>query len=90
MDTVKSSRECCKYLLTFYFTQEKLFLAYLMNRCATGAVRLIFDQLEKRLGSYEFNRLFGTILTHRGVGFGKPQALETGIDGIERSNIYFL
>jgi IS30 family transposase len=89
MDTVKSSRESRKCLLTFYFTREKLFLAYLMNRCTPGAVRLIFDQLEKRIGAYEFNRLFGTILTDRGVEFGKPQALETGIDGIERTSIYF-
>ncbi len=71
------------------FYAGKIFLAYLMNRCTPGAVRLIFDQLEKRIGAYEFNRLFGTILTDRGVEFGKPQALETGIDGIERSSIYF-
>lgn len=71
------------------FYAGKIFLAYLMNRCTPGAVRLIFDQLEKRIGAYEFNRLFGTILTDRGVEFGKPQALETGIDGIERTSIYF-
>ena len=34
------------------------------------------------------NRLFGTILTDRGVEFGKPQDLETGIKGIERTSIY--
>ena len=34
-------------------------------------------------------RLFGTILTDRGVEFGKPQDLETGIKGIERTSIYF-
>lgn len=31
MDTVHSSRESKKTLLTFYFTKEKLFLAFLMN-----------------------------------------------------------
>lgn len=25
-----------------------------MNRCTKGAVRLIFDRLEKRMGTYEF------------------------------------
>ncbi len=34
-------------------------------------------------------RLFGTILTDRGVEFGKPQDLETGINGIERTSLYF-
>lgn len=47
MDTVHSSRESNKTLLTLFFTQEKLFLAFLLNRCTKGAVRLIFDRLEK-------------------------------------------
>ena len=29
------------------------------------------------------------ILTDRGVEFGKPQDLETGIKGVERTSIYF-
>lgn len=89
MDTVKSSRDSRKCLLTFYFTQERLFLAFLMNRCTPGAVRLVYNHLEAKIGTYEFNRLFGTILTDRGVEFGKPQDLETGIKGIERTSIYF-
>ena len=36
-----------------FFTKEKLFLAFLMNRCTKGAVRLVFDRLEKRMGTYE-------------------------------------
>ena len=81
MDTVKSGRDSRKCLLTFYFTQERLFLAFLMNRCTPGAVRLVYNHLETKIGTYEFNRLFGTILTDRRVEFGKPQDLETGIKG---------
>ena len=33
--------------------------------------------------------LFNTILTDRGSEFGDPEALETGIDGMVRSSIYF-
>ncbi len=51
MDTVHSSRESKKTLLTLFFTKEKLFLAFLMNRCTEGAVRLVFDRLEKRYGN---------------------------------------
>ena len=89
MDTVHSSRESNKTLLTLFFTQEKLFLAFLLNRCTKGAVRLIFDRLEKRLGTYEFFSVFENILTDRGSEFGDPESLETGIHGIQRSSIYY-
>ena len=89
MDTVYSSRESKKTLLTMFFTKEKLFLAFLMNRCTKGAVRLIFDRLEKRMGTYEFASVFEYILTDRGSEFGDPDALETGVNGIQRSSIYY-
>lgn len=89
MDTVHSSRESKKTLLTFFFPKEKLFLAFLMNRCTKGAVRLVFDHLEKRLGTYEFLSLFEYLLTDRGSEFGNPEALETGIDDFQRTSIYY-
>jgi IS30 family transposase len=89
MDTVHSSRESNKTLLTFFFTKEKLFLAFLMNRCTKGAVRLVFDRLEKRMGTYEFISVFEHILTDRGSEFGDPASLETGIYGLERTSIYY-
>ena len=89
MDTVHSSRKSRKTLMTMFFTQEKLFLAFLMNRCSSGAVRLVFDRLEKRMGTYEFASIFEHVLTDRGSEFGSPDSLETGISGIQRSNIYY-
>lgn len=89
MDTVHSSKESKKVLLTFFLKQEKLFLAFLMNRCTKGAVRAVFDRLEKKLGTYDFLCLFGILLTDRGSEFGDPDALEAGINGIERTNIYY-
>lgn len=89
MDTVHSSRESKKTLLTFFFTREKLFLAFLMNRNTEGAVRLVFDRLEKRMGISGFLTLFEYILTDRGSEFGDPESLETGIEGIERCSIYY-
>lgn len=89
MDKVHSSRESKKTLLTFFFTKEKLFLAFLMNRCTEGAVRLIFDRLEKRMGTYEFLSVFEYILTDRGAEFGDPESLETGVNGIQRTSIYY-
>ena len=89
MDTVHSCRGCNRVLLTFFFTKEKLFLAFILDRCTPGAVKAVFDRLEKRLGTFEFLTLFGTILTDRGVEFCNPDALEEGIDGIMRSSIYY-
>lgn len=89
MDTVHSSKESKKTLLTFFFTREKLFLAFLMNRCTEGAVRLVFDRLEKRMGTYEFASIFEYLLTDRGSEFGDPEDLETGVNGIQRTSIYY-
>jgi IS30 family transposase len=89
MDTVHASRDSKKTLLTFFFTKEKLFLTFLMNRCTEGAVRLILDRLEKRLGTYGFISTFEHILTDRGTEFGDPEALETGANGIQRTSIYY-
>ena len=89
MDTVKSSRDSKKTLLTFFFTKEKLFLAFLLNRCTKGAVRQVFDRLEKRMETYEFLSVFENVLTDRGSEFGDPIALETGINGIQRTSIYY-
>lgn len=71
-----------------FFTKEKLFLAFLMNRCTKGAVRLVFDHLEKRMGTFEFASVFEYILTDRGSEFGDPDALETGVNGIQRSSCF--
>lgn len=89
MNTVHSSRDSKKTLLTFFFTKEKLFLTFLMNRCTEGAVRLILDRLEKHLGTYGFISTFEHILTDRGTEFGDPEALETGANGIQRTSIYY-
>ena len=59
-----------------------------MNRCTKGAVRAVFDRLEKRLGTVTFSILFETILTDRGGEFDDPEALETGMDD-QRTSIYY-
>ena len=89
MDTVHPSQESKHVILTFFLALEKLFLAFIMNRCTKGAVRLIFDKLEHQLGTYDFLTLFNTILTDRGSEFGDPDSLEAGTDGIICSCFYF-
>ena len=89
MDTVHSAVGSSKTLLTFFFTREKLFLAFLMNRNTEGSVRLVLDRFEKRFGTFDFLTLFEYILTDRGAEFGDPDSLETGVTGIQRTNIYY-
>lgn len=89
MDTVHSSQDSKRVILTFFLTREKLFLAFIMNRCTKGAVKLVFNKLEHQLGTYDFLNLFNTILTDRGSEFGDPESLENGINGIMRSSIYY-
>lgn len=89
MDTVHSAVGSSKTLLTFFFTREKLFLAFLMNRNTEGSVRLVLDRLEKRFGTFDFLTLFEYILTDRGAEFGDPNSLETGVTDIQRTNIYY-
>ena len=89
MDTVHSSRESKRVILTFFLTREKLFLAFIMNRCTKGAVKLIFNKLEHQLGTCDFLKVFSTILTDRGGEFGDPESLEVGMDGFQRSSIYY-
>ena len=89
MDTVHSAVGSSKTLLTFFFTREKLFLAFLMNRNTEGSVRLVLNRLEKRFGTFDFLTLFEYILTDRGAEFGDHDSLETGVTGIQRTNIYY-
>lgn len=89
MDTVLSASGSHKCILTFCFPDTGLFLAYLLNRCTQGAVKEVFDRLEKKLSTYDFLRLFHVILTDRGAEFGDPEALETGFYGSQRSSIYY-
>lgn len=90
MDTVLSAKGSLKCILTLYFPDTELLLAHLMNRCTPGAVRLVFEQIQKSLGgAYEFISVFPLILTDRGGEFGAPDRLETAPDGMQRTSIYY-
>lgn len=59
-----------------------------MHRCTKGTIRLVFDRLEKRMGTYEFASVFEYILTDQGSEFDDPNALETGLEQLQRTSIY--
>ena len=45
--------------------------------------------MEKSLGTYDFLTMFGVCLTDRGSEFENPVTLETGVDGFQRTSIYY-
>ena len=61
-----------------------------MQRCTEGAVKLVFEQLQKSLGgSEEFIQYFPYLLTDRGSEFGDPESLEFDRNGNARTKIYY-
>lgn len=60
-----------------------------MNRCTEGAVRLVFDRFEKQMGTHGFFSVFEYLLTNSGSESGNPDALETDVNGIHRTSIYY-
>jgi IS30 family transposase len=89
MDTVISAKGSNKCILTFYIPEMELFIARLLNRCTTGAVRAAIDQIEHSLGTYNFLSVFEVCLTDRGSEFGKAEDIETGINDIQRMSLYY-
>ena len=90
MDTVKSSRDSLKCILTLYFPPCELLIARLMNRCTPGAVKLEFAALQRSLGDiFEFASVFEAFLTDRGVEFGHPDELEDGNEQYYRTSIFY-
>ena len=89
MDTVIGCEGSRKVFLTLYFRCCKLMLIYLLPDKTSLSVKKVLDSLENTLGTLGFCQLFPVILTDRGAEFSDPDALETGIDGVIRTSIYY-
>ena len=90
MDSVIGSKGG-KVLLTIFFVQAGLMLAYLRNANTSQSVIDIYDGLYKKLGGQEFRRLFPLILTDNGSEFSNPKFIECGPDGngFQRTKIFY-
>lgn len=64
-------------------------LIYLLPDKTAASVKKVFDSIEKALGTLMFCQLFPVILTDRGGEFSNLDALETGVDKIIRTSIYY-
>jgi IS30 family transposase len=89
MDTVIGCEGSKKVFLTLYFRSCKCLLIFLLPDKSAASVKAVLDRLEKKLGTFTFCSLFQCILTDRGAEFSNPDALETGLDNIIRTSIYY-
>lgn len=88
MDTVEGIKGG-KVLLTMLFRNSKCMLAFLLPDKTQESVLAVFHHLQEALGTNVFQKTFPVILTDNGSEFLNPFLLETGLDGLIRTNIYY-
>ena len=88
MDTVEGVKGG-KVLLTFFFRQSHLMLAFLLLDKTQSAVSNAFNQIEKVLGIDTFRKTFPLLLTDNGSEFLNPYILEDSVEGVLRTSIFY-
>jgi Transposase and inactivated derivatives, IS30 family len=88
MDSVEG-RKGGKVLLTIYFRNCSLMLAFIRDTNTARSVTKIFDQLYELLGHDTFTSLFQVILTDRGSEFTNPLAIEFNENNERRARVFY-
>lgn len=89
MDTVEGLITDRPVLLTLIFRSCNCMLMELLTDRTQRQVIATFNRLERILGYDTFVRLFPVILTDNGSEFKDPKALETALDGRQRTRIFY-
>lgn len=89
MDTVYNDATSGPFIQTFKFLQYDFLFAILHSRHDSQAMIDGVDQLEELLGRDLFRTEVEALLTDRGGEFVKADRLETGADGLKRTNIFY-
>ena len=88
MDSVEG-RKGGKVLLTIYFRNCGLMLAFIRDSNTAKSVTEIFERLYKLLGHSTFTNLFQVILTDRGSEFTNPLSIEFNENDERRTHIFY-
>ena len=88
IDSVEG-RKGGKVLLTVFFRNSNLMLAFLRDRNTARSVTEVFDWLYETLGHEQYCRLFPIILTDRGSEFTDPVSIECTKLGEIRSRVFY-
>ena len=78
-----------KVLLTLFFRNCNLMLAYIRDTNTARSVTEIIEELYEKLGRETFCRLFPVILTDRGSEFTDPVSLECDEWGEVRTRLFY-
>jgi len=89
MDTVYGRRERGKTLLTMYFRNCSIMLAFIMEACTQDCVINVIDQLYETLGAEVFGEHFPVLLTDNGSEFKAPGDLEFDKYGSPRTKVFY-
>ncbi len=88
MDSLEG-RKGGKVLLTLHFTIPQLMLAFIRDANTSQSVIDIINRLYTELGSDMFCRLFQVLLGDNGSEFSNPSAIETDLQGVQRSHVFY-
>ena len=88
IDSVEG-RKGGKVLLTVFFRNSNLMLAFLRDRNTARSVTEVFEWLYETLGHEQYCRLFPIILTDRGSEFTDPVSIECTELGEVRSRFFY-
>ena len=88
MDSVEG-RKGGKVLLTIYFRNSELMLAFIRDANTARSVADIYNHLDRVLGREAFRLLFQVILTDRGSEFSDPLSIECDENGEIRTRIFY-
>jgi len=78
-----------KVLLTLYFCNSGLMLAFLREHNDSQSVIDIFSLIWNSIGEERFRQLFQVLLTDNGTEFSNPCALENAPDGSTRLRVFY-
>ena len=88
MDTVYGTRGG-KVLLTFFFRNCSLMIAFLLESCTIDCVTEVIDNLYEEVGAEVFKNSFPVILTDNGSEFKAPEIIEYDNSGNMRTRVFY-
>ncbi|MCR4992335.1 MAG: helix-turn-helix domain-containing protein [Lachnospiraceae bacterium] len=88
MDTVEGVKGG-KLLQTLLWTEHNLMLAFLRESKEMANMVATFDWLEEKLGTETFREWFPVVLTDNGCEFADPELFEKGLDGSQRTRLFY-
>ena len=89
LDTVYGKRGDTKVMMTLVIIELHFFYAVIIDRATAESITDAFEYIYGLLGHEDFKRLFGLILTDRGLEFSRPDLIEFSSLGEVRSKVFF-